>query len=54
MDFSFLGFLLCSVVLGFGIFEATSLERSTKSPLESHELSNGVFHNQLPISALPS
>ncbi|WVZ69241.1 hypothetical protein U9M48_018057 [Paspalum notatum var. saurae] len=54
MDFSFLGFLVCSVVLGFGIFEATSLERSKKSPLEAHELSNGVFQNQLPISALPS
>ncbi|KAL6845440.1 hypothetical protein ACP4OV_024935 [Aristida adscensionis] len=54
MDFSLLGFLLCSAVLGFGIYEATSLERSTKSPLEAHELSNGVFHNQLPVSALPS
>ncbi|GJN18034.1 hypothetical protein PR202_gb05148 [Eleusine coracana subsp. coracana] len=54
MDFSLLGFLLCSVILGFGIFEATSLERSKKSPLEAHELSNGAFHNQLPISALPS
>ncbi|XP_015694465.1 zinc transporter 5 isoform X2 [Oryza brachyantha] len=54
MDFSLLGFLLCSVILGFGIFEATSLERSKKSPLEAHELSNGSFHNQLPISALPS
>ncbi|RLN23577.1 zinc transporter 5 [Panicum miliaceum] len=54
MDFSLLGFLVCSVILGFGIFEATSLERPKKSPLEAHELSNGVFHNQLPISALPS
>jgi len=54
MDFSLLGFLVCSVILGFGIFEATSLERSKKSSLEAHELSNGVFHNQLPISALPS
>ncbi|CAO1947905.1 unnamed protein product [Urochloa humidicola] len=54
MDFSLLGFLVCSVILGFGIFEATSLERSKKSPLEAHELSNGMFHNHLPISALPS
>jgi hypothetical protein len=37
-----------------GIFETTSLERSKKSPLETHELSNGVFHNQLPITELPS
>lgn len=37
-----------------GIFEATSLDRSKKSPLETHELSNGVFHNQLPISELPT
>lgn len=54
MDFSLLGFLLCSLILGFGIFEATSLERSKKSPLEANELSNGSFHNHLPISALPS
>jgi hypothetical protein len=30
---------------GLGIFEATSLQRSKKSPLEAQELSNGVFHN---------
>jgi hypothetical protein len=30
------------------------LERSKKSPLEAHELTNGAFHNQLPISALSS
>lgn len=53
MDFSLLGFLLCSAILGFGILEATSLERSKKRPLETHELSNGSFHNLLPISALP-
>ncbi|ONM39121.1 hypothetical protein ZEAMMB73_Zm00001d043809 [Zea mays] len=54
MDFSLFGFLVCSVILGLGIFETTSLERSKKSPLETHELSNGVFHNQLPITELPS
>uniref|UniRef100_A0ACD5UNY4 Uncharacterized protein n=1 Tax=Avena sativa TaxID=4498 RepID=A0ACD5UNY4_AVESA len=55
MDFSLLGFLICCVILRFGILEATSLDRSKKKKsLETHELSNGSFHNQLPIKALPS
>ncbi|XP_044331490.1 uncharacterized protein [Triticum aestivum] len=53
MDFSLPGLLLCSVILGFGILEATSLDRSKKRPLEAHEPSNGSLHNQLRISELP-
>lgn len=53
MDFSLSGLLLCSVILGFGILEATSLDRSKKRPLEAHEPSNGSLHNQLRISELP-
>ncbi|PIA63608.1 hypothetical protein AQUCO_00201153v1 [Aquilegia coerulea] len=49
MDFSLLGFLICVIILGFGIFEATSIERISKD----HEPSDGgTLENQnhtLPI-----
>lgn len=35
MDFNLLGFLVCATILGFGIFEATSLERVGKDILQS-------------------
>lgn len=35
-----------------GIFEATSLERSKTSPSEPQEISDGTFHNHLPVSAI--
>ncbi|KAK1372263.1 zinc transporter 5 [Heracleum sosnowskyi] len=31
MDFALLGFLLCSIILGFGIYEATSLDRDVST-----------------------
>nr|CAD1823526.1 unnamed protein product [Ananas comosus var. bracteatus] len=52
MDFSLLGFLICSIILGYGIFEATSLERSKTSPSEPQEISDGTLHNHLPVSAI--
>ncbi|CAL9224407.1 unnamed protein product [Arabidopsis halleri] len=46
MDFSLAGFIVCCLVLGFGIFEATSLERSKKdSSLKSEDPSNGILGN---------
>ncbi|XP_078164011.1 zinc transporter isoform X1 [Carex rostrata] len=54
-DFSVFGFLLCTAILGFGIYQATSLDRSKRgAPLESQELSNGTFHTGLPVTSLPS
>ncbi|KAJ4767895.1 zinc transporter [Rhynchospora pubera] len=54
-NFSVLGFLLCTAILGFGIYQATSLDRSKRgTPLESHELSNGAFRTDLPVTSLPS
>ncbi|KAI0513600.1 hypothetical protein KFK09_009627 [Dendrobium nobile] len=53
MDFSLLGFLICSSVLAFGIFEATSLER-LRSSVDAQEISNGTFENNLQMSSLPS
>ncbi|KAJ0985749.1 hypothetical protein J5N97_004105 [Dioscorea zingiberensis] len=54
MDFSLLGFIICSSILGFGIFEATSLERSRKGHLEPHEISDGTYYDQQQSSPLPS
>ncbi|CAA0406106.1 unnamed protein product [Arabidopsis thaliana] len=46
MDFSLPGFIVCCLVLGFGIFEATSLERNKKdSSLKSEDPSNGILGN---------
>ncbi|KAF5202732.1 zinc transporter [Thalictrum thalictroides] len=49
MDFSLPGFLICAIILGFGIYEATSIERISKG----HEPANdGTLENQnhtLPI-----
>ncbi|XP_020691492.1 uncharacterized protein LOC110106087 isoform X4 [Dendrobium catenatum] len=53
MDFSLLGFLICSSVLAFGIFEATSLER-LRSSVDAQEISDGTFENNLQMSSLPS
>lgn len=54
MDFNLVGFLICTIILGVGIFEATSLERSKRGPSESHEISNGAFEDHLQMSPLPS
>ncbi|WOL17585.1 hypothetical protein Cni_G26378 [Canna indica] len=54
MDFSLIGFAICSSILGFGIFEATSLGRSRKGPLEPQDAPEGTFQDQLQMSPLPS
>ncbi|GFP97417.1 hypothetical protein PHJA_001885800 [Phtheirospermum japonicum] len=54
MDFSMPGFLLCAAILSFGIHEATSLDRARKDSLPSSDISNGVFDDQIQVSALPT
>ncbi|XP_075652053.1 uncharacterized protein LOC142622470 isoform X2 [Castanea sativa] len=54
MDFSLTGFLICCLILGFGIYEATSLERTRKDSLQSSDLSNGVLDDQIQMSSLPT
>ncbi|KAL8091401.1 uncharacterized protein LOC141693522 [Apium graveolens] len=54
MDFALFGFLICSTILGFGIYEATSLEHGRKDSLQNSDLSNGIFEDQLQISPLPT
>ncbi|THG19713.1 hypothetical protein TEA_028265 [Camellia sinensis var. sinensis] len=54
MDFSLLGFLICSTILGFGIYEATSLERVSKDSLLNSDPSNGIFEDQIRMASLPT
>ncbi|KAL6529919.1 hypothetical protein OROMI_028564 [Orobanche minor] len=53
-DFSLPGFLLCAAILSFGIHEATSLDRVRKDSLQSSDISNGVYDDQIQMSALPT
>ncbi|KAK8939045.1 hypothetical protein KSP39_PZI011178 [Platanthera zijinensis] len=53
MDFSLFGFLICSSVLAFGIYEATSLERSRRNSIDTPEISDVNFDNNLQMSTLP-
>uniref|UniRef100_A0A1J3CK33 Zinc transporter 5 n=1 Tax=Noccaea caerulescens TaxID=107243 RepID=A0A1J3CK33_NOCCA len=53
MDFSLPGFIVCCLILGFGIFEATSLERSKKdSSIKSQDPSNGILGNDFDTSPI--
>ncbi|XP_020222152.1 uncharacterized protein LOC109804730 [Cajanus cajan] len=54
MDFSLTGFMICCLILGFGIHEATSLERNRKDSIRNSDLSNGEFDNQIQMSPLPT
>ncbi|KAI4366994.1 hypothetical protein MLD38_022782 [Melastoma candidum] len=53
MDFSLPGFLLCSLILGFGIHQATSLDRQRGGGQNKSGLSNGVLGDEMQISPLP-
>ncbi|KAL7101731.1 hypothetical protein ACP275_08G073200 [Erythranthe tilingii] len=54
MDFSLLGFLLCAAILGFGIHEATSLDRNRKDTLRSSDTSDGFHDDRVQMSDLPT
>lgn len=55
MDFSLLGFLICCTLLGFGIYEATSLERGKRDSLNNiSDVGNGIFDDQNQKSPLPT
>ncbi|RDX61522.1 hypothetical protein CR513_60241, partial [Mucuna pruriens] len=49
MDFSLMGFTICCLILGFGIYEATSLDRNRKDSIRNSDLSNGEFDNQIQM-----
>ena len=54
MDFSLIGFTVCCLILGFGIYEATSLDRSRTDSIKTSDLSNGEFDSQIHMSSLPT
>ncbi|KAL1536914.1 hypothetical protein AAHA92_29489 [Salvia divinorum] len=54
MDFSLPGFLLCAAILGFGIHEATSLDRMRKDSLQSSVISDGAYEDEIQMSPLPT
>ncbi|XP_023525616.1 zinc transporter 5-like isoform X4 [Cucurbita pepo subsp. pepo] len=53
MDFSLIGFIICCSILGFGIYEATSLDRSRKDSSHNHDTSNGLLDRD-QMSPLPT
>ncbi|PON43694.1 Cation efflux protein [Parasponia andersonii] len=54
MDFSLAGFLICCLILGFGIYEATSLERGRKDSFQTSDMSDGILEDQIQMSSLPT
>ncbi|KAF4391456.1 hypothetical protein G4B88_005527 [Cannabis sativa] len=54
MDFSLAGFLICCLILGFGIYEATSLERGRKDSFQTSDISNGILDEEIEMPSLPT
>ncbi|KNA25869.1 hypothetical protein SOVF_001760 [Spinacia oleracea] len=54
MDFSLAGFIICCAVLGFGIYEATSLERPRRDSNHTLEPSENLFEDEIQMSSLPT
>ncbi|XP_068502247.1 uncharacterized protein [Phaseolus vulgaris] len=54
MDFSLAGFTICCLILGFGIYEATSLERNRKDSIRNSDSSIREFDDPIQMSALPT
>ncbi|KAJ8622864.1 hypothetical protein MRB53_031393 [Persea americana] len=54
MDFSLVGFLFCSSLLGLGIYHATSLDRTKKSYQPLDLSSDGTFESHMQMSPLPT
>jgi len=53
-DFSLIGFLICSSILGLGMFEATSLEHIRRDFVYAQNVFTEDFDNSLTMSPLPS
>lgn len=54
MDFSLAGFIICCAILGFGIYEATSLERPRRDSHQTPDASEDLFEDQIQMSSLPT
>lgn len=53
-DFSLLGFLICSSILGLGMFEATSLDRTRRGLVHAENVFTEDFDTSLTRNPLPS
>ncbi|GLJ11142.1 hypothetical protein SUGI_0144260 [Cryptomeria japonica] len=54
MDFSLIGFLICTTILGLGMFEATSLERARRDSIYAVNAAGEEFDDSITMSPLPS
>lgn len=54
MDFSLAGFLICCFILGVGIYEATTLERTRRDSSQTSDISNGILEDPIQMSSLPT
>ncbi|KAI3442362.1 uncharacterized protein J3R85_001095 [Psidium guajava] len=54
MDFSLMGFLICALILGLGIYAATSLQRPSGDSLQRSGLPNGILGEPVQMSPLPT
>ncbi|KAL2896330.1 Zinc transporter 5 [Bienertia sinuspersici] len=54
MDFSLAGFIICCAVLGFGIYEATSLEHPRRDSYQTPDPAEDLFEDQIQMSSLPT
>lgn len=54
MDFSLIGFLICTTILGLGMFEATSLERTRRDSIYAVNAAGEEFDDSITMSPLPS
>ncbi|XP_021763567.1 zinc transporter 5-like [Chenopodium quinoa] len=54
MDFSLAGFIICCALLGFGIYEATSLERPRRDHQTLEPSENLFEEDQIQMSSLPT
>ncbi|CAN1122564.1 hypothetical protein LINPERPRIM_LOCUS2798 [Linum perenne] len=53
MDFSLPGFIICSLILGFGIYEATALERGKKGT-QHFDPADEILEDEMRKSPLPN
>ncbi|GAA0185960.1 transporter [Lithospermum erythrorhizon] len=54
MDFSLPGFFVCAAILGFGIYEATSLDRVRKDSFMKSDGLDGILDDGVLMSSLPT
>jgi hypothetical protein len=54
MDFSLPGFMVCALILAFGIYKATSLDRARKDSSKKSNESIGILGDEVEMPSLPT